>query len=142
IKEISTALRRSFILLGKRTKPLASFLFLGPTGVGKTETSKVIAEVFFGSPKELIRFDMSLYQSKDDIPKLLGSIETLNPGLLTNAIRENPYGVLLLDEMEKAHPDLLNIFLTVLDEGYFTDGYGQNVDCKNLVIIATSNAGA
>ncbi|MFA9288497.1 MAG: AAA family ATPase [Weeksellaceae bacterium] len=139
---VSSTLRRSFILLGKRKKPLASFLFLGPTGVGKTETAKAISEIFFGSDKELIRFDMSLYQTKEDIQKLIGSVEKLNPGLLTNEIRENPYAVLLIDEMEKANKDLLNIFLTLLDEGYFTDGYGQRVDCKNLVIVATSNAGA
>jgi len=142
IKVLSSVLRRSFLLMGKRKKPLATFLFLGPTGVGKTETAKVVAEVFFGDPTFLSRFDMSVYQSKDDISSLLGSVEKLNPGLLTNAIREHPYGVLLLDEVEKAHPDLLNIFLTILDEGYYTDGYGQRVDCKNLVIIATSNAGA
>ncbi len=142
LAEVSSTLRRSFLLLGKRKKPLATFLLLGPTGVGKTETAKKIASSFFGSENEMIRFDMSLFQSRDDIGKLVGSIQTLNPGLLTSAIRENPYGVLLIDEIEKAHPDLLNIFLTILDEGYFTDGYGQRVDCKNLVIIATSNAGA
>ncbi|KKQ37228.1 MAG: Negative regulator of genetic competence ClpC/mecB [Candidatus Roizmanbacteria bacterium GW2011_GWA2_37_7] len=142
IKALSSVLRRSFLLMGKRKKPLATFLFLGPTGVGKTETAKVVAEVFFGSSNYLTRFDMSEYQSKDDISSLIGSIQKLNPGLLTNAIREHPYGVLLLDEIEKAHPDLLNIFLTILDEGYYADGYGQRVDCKNLVIIATSNAGA
>lgn len=142
VSELSAALRRSFLLLGKRKKPLASFLFLGPTGVGKTETAKAISQVFFGNEKSLMRFDMSLYQTKADIPKLIGSIETLNPGILTNTIREQPYGVLLLDEIEKADRDLLNIFLTLLDEGYFTDGFGKRVDCKNLVIIATSNAGA
>ncbi len=142
LKQISASLRRAFVLIGKRKKPLATFLFLGPTGVGKTETSKVISDVIFGDESKLLRFDMSLYQSKDDIAQLIGSIETLNPGLLTNAIRENPYGVLLIDEIEKAHKDLLNIFLTVLDEGYFTDGFGQRVDCKNLIIIATSNAGS
>lgn len=142
IKEVSATVRRAFLLLGKRKKPLASFLLLGPTGVGKTETAKVISEVFFGADRGMIRFDMSLFQSKEDIAKLIGSIETLNPGLLTNAIRENPYGVLLIDEIEKAHKDLLNIFLTLLDEGYFMDGYGQRVDGKNLIIIATSNAGA
>jgi ATP-dependent Clp protease ATP-binding subunit ClpA len=142
INELSSALRRSFLLIDKRKKPLATFLFLGPTGVGKTETAKVLTDVFFGSNEQLNRFDMSLFQSKSDIDKLIGSIEKLNPGLLTNAIRENPYGVLLLDEIEKSHPDILNIFLTIIDEGYFTDGYGQRVDCKNMVIIATSNAGA
>jgi ATP-dependent Clp protease ATP-binding subunit ClpA len=128
--------------LGKRKKPLATFLFLGPTGVGKTETAKAIADNFFDSENILLRFDMSNYQSKNDIPKLIGSMETQTQGIMTNAIREHPYGVLLLDEIEKADIDLLNIFLTIFDEGYFTDGFGKRVDCKNLVIIATSNAGA
>ena len=140
VTKLASALRRSFLLMGKRKKPLASFLFLGPTGVGKTETAKAISQIFFGSEKYLIRFDMSSYQSKLDINNLIGSIENGNPGLLTSAIRQNPYGVLLLDEFEKADKDLINIFLTVLDEGYFTDGAGKRVDCKNLVIIATSNA--
>lgn len=142
IKQLSSALRRSFLLLGKRKKPLACFLLLGPTGVGKTETAKALAEIFFGSEKHLIRFDMSQYQSKKDIPNLIGSAESNNPGLMTETIRNNPYAVLLLDEIEKADRDLINIFLTVLDEGYFTDGAGKRVDCKNLIIIATSNAGA
>ncbi len=150
VKKLSSALRRSFLLIGKRKKPLASFLFLGPTGVGKTETAKAITEVFFSntpnlpnSPnhsKSLLRFDMSEFQSKYDIPKLIG--DNFNPGLLTKTIREQSYGVLLLDEIEKADKDLINIFLTILDEGYFIDGVGKRVDCKNLVIIATSNAGS
>lgn len=140
VKQLSSAIRRSYILLGKRRKPLASFLFMGPTGVGKTETAKVLADIFFHDEKHLLRFDMSLYQSKNDIPNLIGSTDSQNPGLLTKAIRDNPYAVLLLDEIEKAHKELLNIFLTILDEGYFTDGFGKKVDCKNLVIIATSNA--
>lgn len=142
INDLSSALRRSFLLLGKRTKPLASFLFLGPTGVGKTETAKAITHIFFESDTHLIRFDMSQFQSKDEIPELIGSVENSTQGQLTIAIREHPYGVLLLDEIEKADKDLLNIFLTMLDEGYFTDGLGKRVDCKNLIIIATSNAGA
>lgn len=142
VNQLSAALRRSFLLLGKRKKPLASFLFLGPTGVGKTETAKVLADIFFQNQKGLVRFDMSLYQSKNDIPSLIGSVETQNPGLLTEAIRNNPYSVLLIDEIEKAHKDLLNIFLTILDEGYLTDGLGKKVDCKNLMIICTSNAGS
>ncbi|MDO8609397.1 MAG: AAA family ATPase [bacterium] len=141
IHSVASGLRRSFILIGKRKKPLASFLFLGPTGVGKTQTAKAITNSFFDE-KHLIRFDMSLYQSKLDIPKLIGSMESGDPGLLTSAIRENPYGVLLLDEIEKADKDLINIFLTILDEGYFTDGQGKKIDCKMLVIIATSNAGS
>jgi ATP-dependent Clp protease ATP-binding subunit ClpC len=141
ISKLSSALRRSFLLIGKRKKPLATFMFLGPTGVGKTETAKVIAEIFFGHEQPL-RFDMSIYQSKNDIPRLIGDPTFSQPGLLSAAIREKPYGVLLLDEIEKADPDLLNIFLTIFDEGYFTDGAGHRVDCKNLLIIATSNAGS
>ena len=136
IQKLSSALRRSFLLIGKRKKPLASFLFLGPTGVGKTETAKAISGVFFDG--RLLRFDMSEFQSKYDIPKLIG--DKTNSGLLTQTIREQSYGVLLLDEIEKADHDLLNIFLTIVDEGYFIDGLGKKVDCKNLVIIATSNA--
>jgi len=149
VKKLSSALRRSFLLIGKRKKPLATFLFLGPTGVGKTETAKAIARVFFTDSTDLtdstdsnhlLRFDMSEFQSKYDIPKLIG--DNSNPGLLTKTIREQSYGVLLLDEIEKADKDLINIFLTILDEGYFIDGVGKRVDCKNLVIIATSNAGS
>ena len=151
VNKLSSALRRSFLLIGKRKKPLASFLFLGPTGVGKTETAKAISQVFFTEQSNsnefqqistnfryLLRFDMSEYQSKYDIPKLIGDINS--PGLLTKTIREQSYGVLLLDEIEKADKDMLNIFLTIIDEGYFTDGMGKKVDCKNLIIIATSNA--
>jgi ATP-dependent Clp protease ATP-binding subunit ClpA len=141
VNKLSSSLRRSFLLIGKRKKPLASFLFLGPTGVGKTETAKAISQVFFSEQSNfryLLRFDMSEYQSKYDIPKLIGDMNS--PGLLTKAIREQSYGVLLLDEIEKADKDMLNIFLTIVDEGYFTDGIGKKVDCKNLIIIATSNA--
>lgn len=138
IKKLSSALRRSFLLIGKRKKPLASFLFLGPTGVGKTETAKAVAETFFSNT--LLRFDMSEFQSKYDIPKLIGGND--HPGLLTSAIRNQSYGLLLLDEIEKADKDLINIFLTIIDEGYFIDGTGKKVDCKNLIIIATSNAGS
>lgn len=139
IEKLSSSLRRSFLLIGKRKKPLATMLFLGPTGVGKTETAKAVSEIFFGKEK-LLRFDMSLYQSKSDIPKLIGNETFSSPGLLSASVREHPYGVLLLDEIEKADHDLLNIFLTIFDEGYFTDGTGHRVDCKNLLIVATSNA--
>lgn len=152
IKKLSSSLRSSFLLIGKRKKPLATFLFLGPTGVGKTETAKVISQVFFTdltdstdltdttNHKYLLRFDMSEFQSKYDIPKLIG--DNNHPGLLTSTIRKQSYGVLLLDEIEKADKDLINIFLTIIDEGYFIDGTGKKIDCKNLIIIATSNAGS
>jgi ATP-dependent Clp protease ATP-binding subunit ClpA len=140
--EVASSLRRSFMLLGKRKKPLASFLFLGPTGVGKTETAKALSNILFSEQgAHIVRFDMSTYQSKDDIPKLIGDSTTGAAGLLTTAIAEHPYGVLLLDELEKAHKDLFNLLLTVLDEGYITDGFGKIIDCKSLMVIATSNAG-
>ena len=146
VRKLSSALRRSFLLIGKRKKPLATFLFFGPTGVGKTETAKAIAETFFSNqvtnnhePNNfLLRFDMSEFQSKYDISKLIG--DSINPGFLTQKVREQSYGVLLLDEIEKADKKLINIFLTILDEGYFVNGMGKRVDCKNLIIIVTSNA--
>ena len=140
INSLANSIRRAFLLLGKRKKPLASFIFLGPTGVGKTETAKALMETFFENQKKLLRFDMSQFQSKENIQDLIGNPNTQAPGLLTKSIRENPYGILLLDEIEKADKELLNIFLTILDEGYFTDALGEKVDCKNLIIIATSNA--
>jgi ATP-dependent Clp protease ATP-binding subunit ClpB len=140
INQIIFGLKRAFISLGKRKKPLASFLFVGPTGVGKTQTAKIISEVVFGKDKEILRFDMANYQSKNDIANLIGSLENPTPGLLTQKIRQNPFAILLLDEIEKADKELLHIFLSLLDEGYFTDGWGKNVDGKNLIIIATSNA--
>lgn len=142
VHKLSAALKKSFVMAGSRKKPLASFLFLGPTGVGKTATAKAVTEIFFDNINNMMRFDMSLYQSKTDIYKLIGSQETGEPGLMTQAIRKQRYGTLLLDELEKADKDLLNIFLTILDEGYYTDGFGKRVDCRNLIVIATSNAGA
>ncbi|KXK07827.1 MAG: ATP-dependent Clp protease ATP-binding subunit ClpC [Microgenomates bacterium OLB22] len=140
VLSVSSALRKSFVLSRSSKRPLGSFLFLGPTGVGKTETAKVVNEVFFGAKAELLRLDMSQFQAILDIPKLIGGEG--EPGLMPKMIREHPYGLLLLDELEKAHKDLINIFLTILDEGYFMDGMGQRVDCKNLIVVATSNAGA
>lgn len=142
IKNVSSVLRRSYLLIGKRKKPMASFLFLGPTGVGKTQTAQALNHVLFGNDGSLLRFDMSEYQSSFDIPKLIGSEEQHSPGLLVQAIRQHPHAVLLLDEVEKADHNLLNIFLSILDEGYFVDGFGKRVDCKHLIIIATSNAGS
>jgi len=142
ISRLSAIIKNAFVLQEKRNKPLASFLFLGPTGVGKTQTAKALCQYLFGSEKYLLRFDMSEYQLKQDVVKLIGSPENQEPGLLSITIREHPFGVLLLDELEKSISDLLNIFLTILDEGYFFDGAGRRIDCKNLIIIATSNAGS
>lgn len=142
IKKVASAVARAFLVFGKRKKPLATLLFLGPTGVGKTQTAKELAAFFFESELYLYRFDMASYQTKEDIRALIGSADAHTTGLLTRTIREHPYGILLLDELEKADKNLLNIFLPILDEGYFTDGTGETVSCKNLIIIATSNAGS
>ncbi len=123
-------------------KPVGSFLFLGPTGVGKTEAAKALTEVYFGSEGALIRFDMSEFQTKKDVYRFIGHFETNLPGQLTEAVKENPSGVILLDEFEKAHPDILNLFLQILDEGFLTDVFGQKVYFTNHIIIATSNAGS
>ncbi len=139
VAEIAKAVRRSYIE-ERRKKPLVSLLFLGPTGIGKTETAKELARIFFQSPQNLLRFDMSFYQNKENLSDLIGSYEQQNPGLLANTIREKPYSVLLIDEIEKANKDILNVFLTLLDEGYLVDGFGQRVDAKNLIFVATSNA--
>jgi len=139
VKEVSTALRRARAEVTVRKGPMGSFLFLGPTGVGKTETSKALAEVYFGSENKMIRLDMSEFQNITDIPHLIGSME--EEGFLTTKVREAPFSLILLDEIEKAHPNILNLFLQVLDEGFLTDGLGRKVDFKNSIIIATSNAG-
>jgi ATP-dependent Clp protease ATP-binding subunit ClpA len=139
ISEVSSALRRARTGVQTRKGPMGSFLFLGPTGVGKTETAKALAEAYFGSETKMIRIDMSEFQRVDDIPRLLGS-ET-QPGILTSQISENPFSLLLLDEIEKAYPDILNVFLQVLDEGYVNDNLGRKVSFTNTIIIATSNAG-
>ena len=139
VKEISSAMRRARSEITIRKGPIGAFIFLGPTGVGKTETSKALAEVYFGSESKIIRLDMSEFQDVKDIPRLIGSKE--QPGLLTTPIRENPFSVLLLDEIEKADSNIRNLFLQVLDEGYLSDGMGKKVDFKNTIIIATSNAG-
>jgi ATP-dependent Clp protease ATP-binding subunit ClpC len=140
IKEISEALRRARAEITVRRGPIGSFLFLGPTGVGKTETAKALAEIYFGSEEKMIRLDMSEFQNLSDIPRLLGGPG--EEGLLTTPVRERPFSLLLLDEFEKAHPKILNLFLQVFDEGHLTDGMGRKVSFKNTIIIATSNAGA
>ena len=139
VKEVSSALRRARAEVFERKKPMGTFLFLGPTGVGKTETAKALAEIYFGEVSKIIRLDMSEFQQIKDISRLIGSAK--EDGYLTTKIREDPFSLVLLDEIEKAHPNILNLFLSVLDEGYLTDGLGRTVDFKNTIIIATSNAG-
>lgn len=140
IEAISEAMKRARLGVANPKRPLGSFLFIGPTGVGKTETSKALAEVFFGDDEDMIRIDMTEYNDSSSVEKLIGDRD--NPGILSSKIRENQYGVLLLDEFEKAHPDVHNLFLQILDEGIFSDGNGEQVNARNLIIIATSNAGS
>ena len=139
VGEVSSALRRARSEVSKRSGPMGGFLFLGPTGVGKTETAKALAAVYFGSENRMIRLDMSEFQNPKDVERLLGSAE--QQGLLTTQVRENPFSLVLLDELEKAHPNILNLFLQVLDEGHITDGLGRKVSFQHTIVIATSNAG-
>jgi ATP-dependent Clp protease ATP-binding subunit ClpC len=139
VKEISTALRRARADITMRKGPMGAFLFLGPTGVGKTETSKALAEIYFKSEEAMIRIDMSEFSDIKDIPRLIGSID--QEGILVSKVRERPFSLILLDEFEKAHPNVLNLFLPVFDEGFLTDGLGRKVNFKNTMLIATSNAG-
>jgi len=143
VKEISIAMRRARAGLSSKTRPMGTFLFLGPTGVGKTETSKALAQIYFGSEEKMIRIDMSEFQAISDIPRLIGAVSPVEmQGLLTTPVRETPFSLVLLDEIEKAHPNILNLFLQVLDEGHITDGQGRKVVFTNTIIIGTSNAGA
>lgn len=140
VAAVSSAMRRSRAGINNPKRPIASFLFLGPTGVGKTETAKALAESYFGNEEKINRLDMSEYSDADAIPRLLGSMVEGKTGNLASKLRESPYGVLLLDEFEKAAPDVLNLFLRVLDEGKFTDALGGEVSARSSIIIATSNA--
>ena len=128
--------------LKARGKPAGVFLFIGPTGVGKTQTSKALARIYFGSPDKMIRFDMSEYQNLESVSRFLGSVESNEPGQLPSRVRDNPFSVLLFDEIEKANRNILNLFLQVFDEGRITDALGRKVSFEQNVIIATSNAGA
>ncbi len=140
VSAVSRALREYRSGLARRGGPIATFLFVGPTGVGKTELSKILADVQFGSRESMVRFDMSEYQDKQSISRFLGSPDGKISGLLTDAISERPFSLVLLDEFEKAHPDILNMFLGVFDDGRLTDNLGHLVDFQNTIIIATSNA--
>lgn len=140
VSSVSKALREYRSGLSRQGGPIASFLFVGPTGVGKTELSKILAEVQFGSKSAMQRFDMSEFQDKMSIWTLIGNPDGTKTGSLTDAVSENPYTLVLLDEFEKSHPDVLNLFLQVFDDGRLTDSLGKTVDFQNTIIIATSNA--
>ncbi len=141
VKMVAASLRRARTELREAKRPIANFLFLGPTGVGKTELAKTVAEVYFGDEDYMIRLDMSEYQHQDSIEKMIGSSAGAL-GYLTEAVRKTPFSLILLDEFEKAHPDILNLFLQVMDDGRLTDGQGRTIDFTNSIIIATSNIGA
>jgi len=140
VDAVSRALRRSGSGMHEGKRPIANFLFMGPTGVGKTELAKTIAEVYFGREDSMIRLDMSEYQNQESISRMIGS--SGERGYLTEAVIKKPSALILLDELEKAHPDILNLFLQVMDDGRLTDGRGKTVDFTNTIIVATSNAGS
>jgi len=142
IEEIARAMRRARTEIETGNRPIGSFLFLGPTGVGKTETAKALAEAYFGSEENMIRLDMSEYQGADSLARLIGDIKGKTQGQLATLIRQYPFGLLLVDEFEKAKADIHNLFLQILDEGFLTDAFGKRVSFDNVIIIATSNAGA
>lgn len=146
IDAISNAVRRSRIGLQEKHRPMGSFLFLGPTGVGKTETAKALAEFLFDNEQAMVRMDMSEYMEKHSVARLIGAppgyVGYEEGGALTEAVRRRPYSVILLDEIEKAHPDVFNIFLQIFDDGRATDGQGRTVDFTNTIIIMTSNIGS
>ena len=146
VKSIARAVRRARVGIKDPNKPIGSFIFLGPTGVGKTELSKALAEVMFGDENNIIRIDMSEYMESHSVSRLIGSppgyVGHEEGGQLTEAVRRNPYSIVLLDEIEKAHPDIFNILLQIMDDGRLTDSKGKVVDFKNTIIIMTSNVGA
>ena len=146
IRTISKAVRRSRVGLKDPKRPIGSFAFLGPTGVGKTELCKALAEAMFGDENKFIRLDMSEYMEKHGVSRLIGAppgyVGYEEGGQLTEKVRRNPYSVILFDEIEKAHPDIFNVLLQILEDGVLTDGKGKTVDFKNTIIIMTSNIGA
>src|ERR671931_492731 len=146
ISALARAIRRSRAGLKAPNRPVGSFVFLGPTGVGKTELARGLAHFLFGSDAALIRFDMSEYMEKHSVSKLIGSppgyVGHEEGGQLTEKVKRNPYSVVLLDEIEKAHPDIFNIMLQVFEDGHLTDGLGNRVNFKNTILIKTSNIGA
>jgi ATP-dependent Clp protease ATP-binding subunit ClpC len=146
VNAIARSIRRSRVGLKDPKRPAGSFIFLGPTGVGKTEVCKALSEILFGDENALIRVDMSEYMEKHSVSKLIGSppgyVGYDDAGQLTEKIRKKPYAVILFDEIEKAHPDVFNILLQILEDGILTDAHGRRVDFKNTVIIMTSNVGA
>lgn len=146
VEAVSNAIRRSRAGLSDPNRPIGSFLFLGPTGVGKTELCKALANFMFDSDDAMVRIDMSEFMEKHSVSRLVGAppgyVGYEEGGYLTEAVRRRPYSVILLDEVEKAHPDVFNILLQVLDDGRLTDGQGRTVDFRNTVVIMTSNLGS
>lgn len=141
VKAVAQAMRRARAEVREGKRPIANLLFLGPTGVGKTELSKALAAEYFGSEKMMVRLDMSEYQHPSAVARIIGEPGDERGGLLTEAVRKQPFAIVLLDELEKAHPDILTLFLQVMDDGRLTDGVGRTIDFTNVVLIATSNAG-
>ena len=145
VNAVSEAIRRARSGLSNPRRPIGSFIFLGPTGVGKTELSKALAEFLFDDESNMVRLDMSEYMEKHTVSRLVGAppgyVGYDEGGQLTEAVRRRPYRVVLFDEIEKAHPDVFNILLQILEDGRLTDGHGRTVDFRNTVIIMTSNLG-
>ena len=146
VQAVSRAVRRSRAGLQDPNRPIGSFIFLGPTGVGKTELTKALARFLFDDETAMVRMDMSEYMEKHSVARLIGAppgyVGYEEGGALTEAVRRRPYQVVLFDEIEKAHPDVFNVLLQVLDDGRLTDGQGRTVDFRNTMIIMTSNLGA